>query len=263
MTQDTQAEVTGQARPRPGAALVIAYGKFIFKYRNWLFPVVFGALFNFLPPVLAAGSLARDLWLDLFGALVVFAGQGLRAAVIGLAYIKRGGLNKQVHADSLVTDGLFAHSRNPIYVGNLLMLFGWLIIHNNPWVYLLAGGLILFSYRAIVAAEEDFLHRTFGAEYQAYCREVPRWHLKLRRLGATLTEHPFNWRRVILKDYSSIMFAVIITSGLIGYEHVTTLGFEAALPALVWIAGIWALAFLAGIVVRVLKKTKRLTEHTA
>ena len=181
--------------------------------------------------------------------------------MIGLAYIKRGGLNKQVHAESLVTDGLFAHSRNPIYVGNLLMLFGWLIIHNNPWVYLLAGGLILFSYRAIVAAEEDFLNRTFGAEYQAYCREVPRWRLKLRGLGATFAERPFNWRRVVLKDYSSIMFAVIITSGLIGYEFVRTLGFEAAMPALTWIAAVWALAFLAGIVVRVLKKTKRLTEH--
>ena len=72
--------------------------------------------------------------MDIAGVLIILSGLGLRAVVIGLAYIKRGGVNKMIHADTLVTNGLFAHCRNPLYAGNLLVVAGLLVIFNNPWV---------------------------------------------------------------------------------------------------------------------------------
>ena len=262
MSHESGVEGGTEGRPTGLAAAFIAYGNFLFKYRNGLFPVTISILFFLFPPVLAGGGLAGDLWLDLLGALVVAAGLGIRGAVIGLAYIKRGGLNKKVYAETLVTEGLFSCSRNPIYVGNVLMMAGYLIVHNNPWAYLLGGGFILISYRAIVAAEEHFLSNKFGAAYQAYCRDVPRWWIRLGGLGAALTGSRFDWRKVVIKDYSTIMFAVMIPTGLVGYEFVMVQGWEGARSALIWIAVVWAVAILAGILVRVLKKSGRLKAAT-
>ena len=73
--------------------------------------------------------------LDLLGLVVALLGQILRAAVIGYAYIVRGGKNKRVYASDLVTGGFFAHGRNPLYVGNLLVVLGLLIIWDNPFAF--------------------------------------------------------------------------------------------------------------------------------
>jgi protein-S-isoprenylcysteine O-methyltransferase Ste14 len=62
--------------------------------------------------------------LDALGVVVLAGGLALRSLVVGLAYIKRGGKGKKVYADALVTDGIFAHSRNPLYLGNILILCG-------------------------------------------------------------------------------------------------------------------------------------------
>ena len=50
------------------------------------------------------------------------AGVGPRVAVVACAYMKRGGVNKRVSARRLVPEGLFAHCRTPLSVGNFLLL---------------------------------------------------------------------------------------------------------------------------------------------
>jgi protein-S-isoprenylcysteine O-methyltransferase Ste14 len=198
----------------------VDYGNWLFKYRNTVFPLMMLALFLGFRPRLAGGSLASDLCIDLLGFAVALTGQALRAAVIGYAYIKRGGLNKKVHADRLVTEGFFAHARNPLYNGNLLILAGLFIIHNSPWVYLIGGVYFLIAYLAIVAAEETFLSGRFGGEYAAYCARVNRWWPRLRGLRATMQGMAFNWRRVLVKDYASACTWMITALLLIGYERV-------------------------------------------
>lgn len=236
----------------------VAYGNWLFRTRNTVFPLVMLALFLGFRPVLFGGSLKTDAWLNLAGFAVAMAGQLLRAAVIGYAYIKRGGLNKKVHADVLVTEGFFNHSRNPLYDGNLLILAGLFIIHNNPWVYLLGGAYFIVAYLAIVAAEETFLIGKFGADYAQYCARVHRWWPRLQGLGATMQGMSFNWRRVIIKDYASAATWMLMALLLIGYERVlygqNTGGayVDLLLMAVVLIA--------AAVVIRTLKKQKRLRE---
>lgn len=250
------------SEPAPGAIrrAAIAYGNFLFKYRNGVFPLVLILLFDLNRPVLAGGSWQSDLWLDVVGAAMTVLGLSIRFAVIGLAYIKRGGVNKRIYADNLVTEGIFAHCRNPLYVGNVLMLFGYLVMHNAPLVYLLGGGFTLISYVSIVAAEEHFLKGAFGTAYAAYCRDVPRWWIRLSGLGATLGSMTFNWRRVILKDYATAMFAIMIVSGLFAYDVWADIGFPGAWPATIAAAAVWAVVVIAATAVRVLKKTGRMTD---
>jgi protein-S-isoprenylcysteine O-methyltransferase Ste14 len=198
--------------------LVYLWGSFLFKYRNTVFPVFLAILFVVFPPVLYGGSLQSDLRLDLVGIALCIAGQVIRGAVIGFAYIKRGGLNKKVYADTLVTKGIFGVTRNPLYVGNLLAAAGILVVHNNPMVYLIAGLFTLFSYQAIVLTEERFLRNKFGEEFEQYSREVPRWRPRLSRLRGATDGMIFQWGKVVMKDYSTCCTWVVITTLLFMYE---------------------------------------------
>lgn len=235
---------------------LIAYGNWLFKYRNAVFPLVMLALFLGFRPVLWRGSLTQDMWLDALGLAVALAGQGLRAAVIGYAYIKRGGVNKRIHADQLVTQGLFAHARNPLYDGNLLILAGLFIIHNHPAVYILGGVYFVTAYIAIIAAEEQFLSIKFGEAYRDYCQRVPRWLPNLRGLRHTLSEMEFNWRRVVLKDYASAYTWMMAALIIFAYEGMTPAGLVIKRECLVVALAVVLTLIFA--VVRVLKKHRLL-----
>lgn len=196
---------------------LIAYGNWLFHYRDKVFPVVMVVLFAGIAPVPFGGDLQRDRALDLAGFALSLLGQSYRWLVIGLAYIKRGGLNKRVHAHALVTDGLFAHVRNPLYGGNLLIIAGLLLVHNAPAVYVLGGGWFLLTYIAIVAAEEAYLREKFPT-YADYCREVPRWWPRWTGLSATLSGMRFHWRRAALKDSASCAMWVLAGLGTLALE---------------------------------------------
>lgn len=88
---------------------MIAIGNFLFRYRNVLFP--FACLLALLP---GAQLFANPLAATALGTVFAAIGQVVRAMTIGLRYIVRGGRRGRVYADDLVTEGLYAHSRNPM-----------------------------------------------------------------------------------------------------------------------------------------------------
>lgn len=241
-------------------AWLVRLGAFFFRTRNGLFAFVLLAFALLTTPVIPSGGPRVGRALDLLGVLIAAAGQALRIAVIGYRYIVRGGRNKQVHADTLVTSGLFAVSRNPLYVGNLLTFAGLFLIWNNPWVYLIGAPFFLLAYRAIVAAEEAFLDRQFGAAYAVYVRQTPRWWPRLSGLAAATAGVPFNWRRVVIKEYSTTAFWVAGAATLLMYKARLYAAAEgrSADMGLYW-AVLVAVALLWGWA-RYLKKSKRLSE---
>lgn len=189
---------------------LVKTGDFFFKYRNLLFPTLLLMIFLIKPP---AYSYLKKEWLeelkDVLAIFIIFSGLSLRAAVIGYKYIKRGGLNKKVYAENLVTDGFFGVCRNPLYVGNFMIYAGILLMHGHLLVIALGGTFFVFVYTAIVAAEEYFLKDKFGAAFDAYCSDVPRWSIKWSGLKAATQGMSFNVKRVIAKDYTTIANAII------------------------------------------------------
>jgi protein-S-isoprenylcysteine O-methyltransferase Ste14 len=200
----TSTITAGQSEGAP--SWLVRYGNFLFKYRNGVFPVVMVALFALSRPHWPAGRDDYDTLLDAIGFIVALTGQMIRTGTVGYAYIVRGGKNKQVYAEELVTRGMFNHSRNPLYLGNLLIVVGLLLIWNSPLAYLVGGTFFLVGYVAIVAAEEVFLRRKFGAQYEAYAKQVPRWRIRLGDFKSSMEGMSFNWRRVVLKEYNSAAF---------------------------------------------------------
>ena len=136
--------------------ILVRYGHFLFRRRKFVFPLASLAVLLAGKPRWLFGSESWDRMLDALGILMAMSGQALRAAVIGLAYIKRGGESGAIHADRLVVEGLFAHSRNPLYVGNMMEFAGLCLILNSPAAYLLGIPFFALSYYSIVLAEEDF-----------------------------------------------------------------------------------------------------------
>jgi protein-S-isoprenylcysteine O-methyltransferase Ste14 len=209
-------------------AITIRYGNFIFRYRNLIFPLVLFLLLFAFTPQPAGNNTETDIWMDVFGAIVAISGQVIRITVIGLAYIKRGGLDKQVYAETLVESGIFAHVRNPLYLGNLLIIFGIFLVHNNFWVYLIGGLFFLYSYNAMVRAEENYLQKKFGYEFTVYCNRVGRWTVNLHGLTATFNSMTFDWRRVVAKDYTTMALWILTIMVVIAWGRITHDGLAAS-----------------------------------
>jgi len=80
--------------------------------------------------------------------------------------------NKTQH---LVTTGLYSICRNPLYLGTLLIVLGFLGLWHSSILALFAIPPILLYPLAVVPLEERILRQRHGAEFDAYCRRTPRW----------------------------------------------------------------------------------------
>jgi protein-S-isoprenylcysteine O-methyltransferase Ste14 len=177
---------------------MVRLGNRLFHVRNKLFPVFYAFLFVPSPPLFTNPFVPMAV-----GLAVSFSGQLIRVATIGLKYIVRGGRDRRVYAEDLVTEGLFSHVRNPLYVGNALIVVGLGLMSNSLLFNLVLTPVFLFFYQAIVRAEEDYLQNRFGQDFDRYCAEVHRWWPRLSGLGATMSSMEFRWRRVMVKEYGS------------------------------------------------------------
>lgn len=177
---------------------MVGIGNYLFRYRNTVFPLLI--LLLLLP---GPRIFTNPLYAMLLGFAFATIGQTVRAMTIGLRYIKRGGRGGRVYAKDLVTEGIYGHIRNPMYVGNVLICLGVAVASNEVVMALAAVPLAAFAYAAIVAAEEHYLRGKFGDAYEAYCRDVPRWAPDVRGLRATLSQMRFSWRRVVVKEFGT------------------------------------------------------------
>jgi protein-S-isoprenylcysteine O-methyltransferase Ste14 len=249
------ADAASPHRPR---RLWITTGNLAFRFRDALLPATLGLLLLTTQASWPGGRRSWDHALDLLGIELAFAGQALRALVIGLAYIRRGGKDRRVHADDLVVDGVFAHCRNPLYVGNLLVLAGLLVIHNSAVAYLIGLPLFTLAYASIVAAEEDYLLCRFGDHYRSYCARVPRFLFSTRGFGATLARFRFDWRRLLRKEYGATFAGASAVLLTLAWDDVQVLGPASLHDSLPWMLMVWVQLMVAYLVVRNLKKSGRL-----
>lgn len=200
--------------------MMIAIGNFFFKWRNYLFPLFIVGLFIFLAPEpIFLGSEVLEHIKDGLALGLVILGLAIRGIVIGYAYIKRGGMNKKVYADTLVTEGMFVLSRNPLYLGNMTSIIGLFIMHGDPLVIAIGSATYIFIYQCIIFAEEAYLQNKFGESFTQYCKETPRWFPVLSRFKAAINGMSFSWKRVVIKDYSTIGTTLIAATAIEFYEY--------------------------------------------
>ena len=139
------------------------------------------------PPVLVAAALAAA-WLlqrvapvplgpplPKIGALVIFAALALTGWAV-LVLVKAGNDPRPDKPDAaMVEAGPYRFSRNPIYLGFLVAVAGFALRWGDLWGWVALALSHLLLDRLVVAREEAYLTRRFGAAYDAYRGRVRRW----------------------------------------------------------------------------------------
>jgi protein-S-isoprenylcysteine O-methyltransferase Ste14 len=113
----------------------------------------------------------------------------------------------------LATGGPYAHTRNPLYVGSVLLALGFAVSAASPWVAV--GILVYFAafYPSVMKEEADFLRRKFPEEYAAWEREVPVFLPRLAPAGPRTSRFSFarvqankEWRTVLALPAVALLF---------------------------------------------------------
>ena len=233
---------------------MIKLGRFFFRYRNILGPAAFLVALALSRPEYPFGNPLLNIAFDIAGAVLALLGQSLRVVTIGYEYIVRGGRNRQVYADNLVQGGVFAHSRNPLYLGNVLIAIGLALVIHACAFYVIVIPAIVIAYASIVAAEEAYLREKFDGLYDDYTLRVNRWWPRLTGFRGSVAGMRFNWKRVLVKEYNTtfLLFGALLCLWL--WSEYCVVG-ASALPSLSrFMAGavLWVALYLG---VRTLKKS--------
>ena len=123
------------------------------------------------PPSWAVGGPVMQL------AGGLFVGAGLVLILLAAVEMRKWRTTIVPHqeASHLVTSGIFSRSRNPIYLGDTLILAGLALRWEAPVALLLVPLFMLTITQRFILAEEDRLRRSFRAEFARYCQKTRRW----------------------------------------------------------------------------------------
>lgn len=113
--------------------------------------------------------------LRLAGVLGALTGLFLIAISLGLFRRFRTRPEPWQPDQALIASGVYKFSRNPMYLGMALLCLGIAMLFNSLAGVLLVGVALLVIDRYVVAREETYLARRFGAAYDAYRAKVRRW----------------------------------------------------------------------------------------
>jgi protein-S-isoprenylcysteine O-methyltransferase Ste14 len=110
------------------------------------------------------GWIARPSWMSIgLGILIAIPGILLRAMASG--HVKKN--------EELTTSGPYSYTRNPLYLGSLIMAFGFAVAARSGWILLAMALMFVVIYVPVIRSEEVFLSTTFPA-FDDYARDVPR-----------------------------------------------------------------------------------------
>jgi protein-S-isoprenylcysteine O-methyltransferase Ste14 len=186
--------------------------------------------------------------------LVSLAGLGVRIISVGHAPRRTSGRNthEQV-ADSLSTTGMYSIVRHPLYLGNYLMLMGFVLFFHIWWLVLLTSCIYALYYERIMLAEEEFLRQKYGDTFEKWAASTPTFLPRLH--GWKSPALPFCWRTVLRREYSGLF---LITTTFFLLDTMAGWTVERSIkPDWLWIS-VFGFGLMMYLALRTLKKHSRL-----
>jgi protein-S-isoprenylcysteine O-methyltransferase Ste14 len=234
-------------------------GDLLFRWRSYILlsflPFFLHAIFRPEPLEHILGEPYEDIY-EVLCLLAVAGGLALRAVTVGFVPAGTSGRNTTGQiANELNTTGMYALTRNPLYLGNCITYAGIFLFTQD---LLLSFALVLFLvvyYERIIIAEEAFLAERFGAEYTRWASKTPVFFPRLG--GWRRPALGFSVRSVLRREYSG-WFAAIACLFII---EATREYFGEAVPEIDygWLAALSAGAFVYLTLRTIKKKTRLLT----
>ena len=144
---------------------------------------------NVHPPVVALIFIVIAIVLGRFAAIPLQVPVSLRYAGLGLTFVgflfgvgafleirkMRTTLDPHGSVKALAKNGIYRFTRNPIYLGFLLMVIGFPLDYGNYWGIIAAPLFIFTMNRLVIEKEEAYLEKKFKEEYTGYKSRVRRW----------------------------------------------------------------------------------------
>ncbi len=176
--------------------MMVRLGGWLFKQRSWL-PVPIALALIILPS--SSGPSA----VKVAGVSMAAAGEALRLwAVHHIGVVSR---TRSQRLGPLIATGPFGHVRNPLYLGNLGLWFGFTLTAGLVWLAPIVLVLLAAEYHAIVRWEEELLSARMGSEYQSYLAQVPRWIPTLRSVARERQAAGSSWRDTLYSERSTLL----------------------------------------------------------
>lgn len=125
---------------------------------------------RYIPISLVVPDVLRNI-----GIALVVIGIMLGFGVVWEFGKSRTTLNPHGSVTSIVTSGVFRFSRNPIYLGFVLMLIGFPLYTGTYWGLFFAPLLVISFNELVIQYEEAYLEKKFGDEYTSFKSRVRRW----------------------------------------------------------------------------------------
>jgi protein-S-isoprenylcysteine O-methyltransferase Ste14 len=157
-------------------------------------PLVISAPLLALFAIACGWVLDHVWWFGVLAAIprIVRAPVGLLFTLLGFwlmwhggRSLKRSGTNYEPWKPSLALaeGGIYSRTRNPMYQGLLVFLFGVAFLLRSDWMIILLMAAALVIHYGLVLREEAYLQEKFGADYQAYLARAPRYGWRWRKSG--------------------------------------------------------------------------------
>lgn len=187
-------------------------GEFLFRWRSYL-PLVL------IPAALIAASEANhfesmfggtleQVW-ELFCIFVSVIGLAVRCTTVGFTPKGTSGRNaSRQRAESLNTTGMYSIVRNPLYLGNYLIMLGFVLLPGAWWFVLLASVCFALYYERIIYTEEEFLEQKFGRAYTEWAASTPLFLPAFNRWKTP--DLTFSFRNVLRREYSAFYLIFIV-----------------------------------------------------
>jgi protein-S-isoprenylcysteine O-methyltransferase Ste14 len=151
--------------------------------------------------------LARPTWRFLaFGAILIAPGLLIRALASG--HVRKN--------EALATAGPYAYTRNPLYLGSLLIGMGFAVAARSWWVGVALVVMFFAIYLPVIRDEEAFLRQEFP-EFAEYAQRVPRMFPRIApQSGTPATTAGFSFDLYLKhREYNALLGAVLLTCALI------------------------------------------------
>ncbi|HXO38827.1 MAG TPA: isoprenylcysteine carboxylmethyltransferase family protein, partial [Candidatus Acidoferrum sp.] len=153
---------------------------------------------------------ARPTWTSL-GAGFAVAAVGVMVRAVASGHIRKNA--------ALATTGPYAYTRNPLYLGSIIIAIGFIIAARNVWIGVAALAMFAFIYLPVITAEEKYLRSTFPG-YDRYASEVPRFLPRLspyRAEGAGDDSSPQFSSALYLRhrEYNAALGAILMLGALL------------------------------------------------
>lgn len=149
---------------------------------------------------------ARPTWCSMaMGAIVVVPGLLIRALASG--HVRKN--------ESLATSGPYAYTRNPLYLGSVLMGLGFAVAARSWWVGVALVAMFFVIYLPVIRDEEAFLRQKFP-EFEEYARRVPRMLPRLLAHSDAGEGAGFSWDLYWKhREYNALLGALAMMAALI------------------------------------------------